>query len=266
MENKGILGRIARQIRREQQARFRDFRPATFALQNRPAPRNGEEVFRRGFVILAEIKRGSPSRGWICRDLDPCRLARRYAAGGAGIISVVTEPHFFHGDPRFLSRIRKEVPLPLLRKDFILHPRQVYESYNLGADLVLLIMSLLTDGEMLELLNACRSLGLGSLVEVHSRSELERLSRLPAEVRLVGINNRDLSTFEVDIRHSLRLKPHFDRLMGGKGSGVRLISESGISGADQIRLLRERQFDGALVGEALVRSPRVEEVLIRWSK
>jgi indole-3-glycerol phosphate synthase len=199
-----------------------------------------------GVGIVAEIKRASPSRGPIRLDLDLAGLVEAYARGGAAAISVLTDRGHFSGDPDDLRRVRALTPLPLLRKDFILSSYQLHEAVVLGADAVLLIVRALTEGELTAFLALCRELRLDALVEVHSEPELERATAAGAE--LIGINNRDLDTFRVDLDTSVRLAA---RLAPGQIA----VAESGIhtrADIDRVLAAGVRHF---LVGESLVRSP-----------
>ncbi|MEW6183674.1 MAG: indole-3-glycerol phosphate synthase TrpC [Bacillota bacterium] len=194
-------------------------------------------------AVIAEIKRASPSKGPIRPDADPAETARTYAAAGASAISVLTDKRFFQGDLDFLGMVRSEVRLPVLRKDFIVDPYQVLEAKALGADAILLITRILTLRELKELLGFSRNIGIECLVEVHDESEVERA--VEAGARIIGINNRDLSTFQTDIETTLRLR----RMVPPE---VVTVSESGISSAAAIRTLKDNGVDAVLIGEALM--------------
>ena len=215
------------------------------------APRASlEEALRRpGLTVIGEIKHGSPSRGHFASQADPATQLRRYEAGGAGGVSVVTDRTFFHGDPETLRELRPLTSLPLLRKDFLVHPLQVYESRLLGADAVLLACAL-DPRTLTELLDLARSLGMEALVEVHNEEELRRV--LDTSARILGVNNRDLGDFSVDLRTTLRLAETLDRL--GRGDRV-LVSESGVRTPEDGALLARWGADGILVGEALMTAP-----------
>ena len=196
-----------------------------------------------GIRLIAEVKRASPSRGILCPDFDPGALAKTYAHAGAAAISVLTEVNYFEGNLDHLVAIRKEVRLPLLRKDFIFDPYQIYESRAYGADALLLIVAILSQERLEELLSLSRNLGLRCLVEVHNESEVERALSSGAEI--IGINNRDLTTFSVDINTTHRLRPLIPQ-------GRIVVSESGISRREDVEKLKEWGVRAVLVGEALV--------------
>jgi indole-3-glycerol phosphate synthase len=193
--------------------------------------------------LIAEVKKASPSRGVICPDFDPVALAQTYALHGAAAISVLTEVNYFQGSLLHLTAIREAVSVPLLRKDFIFDPYQVYESAAFGADALLLITAILRPEQLEELLALSRSLDLGCLVEVHNEDEM--FKALLAGAEIIGINNRDLSTFLVDTNTTRRLR----RLIP---EGQIVVSESGIKDRDDIRKMKECQVNAVLVGEALV--------------
>jgi len=194
--------------------------------------------------LIAEVKRASPSAGVLCPNLDPVKLATTYAQCGAAAISVLTESRYFGGSGEDLEAIKRELPkVPLLRKDFILKPYQIFESRAWGADAVLLIVAILDDTELEGLLSLSHDLGMQCLVEVHNQNELKRA--LACDAQIIGINNRDLDTMAVDLNVTRRLRPLIppDRLV---------VSESGIKGRGDVQKLREWGIDAVLVGEALV--------------
>ena len=207
---------------------------------------------RKSPAVIAEIKKGSPSRGVICHDFDPARIARQYEAAGACAISVLTEEKFFLGCLEDLESARCASAIPILRKDFILEPYQIHEAKAAGADAVLLIAAALGPGEIASLMEETRSLGMETLVEIHSPAELESLRAL--EVPLIGINNRDLVTFGTDISLSELLAP-------GLPPGSLGVSESGIrTGADIVRLSRAG-IHAFLVGEQFMSSDNPGQAL-----
>lgn len=196
-----------------------------------------------GTRLIAEVKRASPSRGLLCPEFDPVKLAKTYAANGAAAISVLTEEKYFQGSLDHLAAIRKEVKLPLLRKDFIFDHYQVYESRAYGADALLLIVAILDQGQLGELLSLSHNLGMDCLVEVHNEAEVARALDSGAEV--IGINNRDLKTFKVDIKTTRRLRPLIP-------AGYTVVSESGIRSGENVAELKGWGINAILVGETLV--------------
>jgi len=202
--------------------------------------------------VLAEIKRASPSKGVLREDLDPVDWAGRYVRAGAIGLSILTDERFFKGSLDDLARIREHVDLPLLRKDFLIDPYQVVEARAAGADVVLLIMRILEDGQFAELLKKVRETGMEALVEVHDESDLDRA--LAQGTRLLGINNRDLSRFKVDLAVTRHLMPRFP-------SDVVVVSASGIHEPEKIRSLESEGVRAFLVGEALMTATDPEEKL-----
>lgn len=200
---------------------------------------------RRGLAVIAEVKRRSPSKGALAAELDPAATARAYADGGASCLSVLTDGEFFGGSPQDLALARDAVPLPALRKDFTVVAADVADARLMGADAVLLIAAALDDAELRDLHDLTRALGLDALVEVHDEAEVERALAVGAD--LVGVNQRDLVTFEVDARRAVRVAPHIP-------SGVVRVAESGIRGPADAARLAEAGYDAVLVGEALVTS------------
>jgi indole-3-glycerol phosphate synthase len=193
--------------------------------------------------LIAEVKRASPSRGVLCSDFDPVELARKYAQGGAAAISVLTEANYFEGSINHLAAIREEIHLPLLRKDFIFDPYQVYEARAYGADALLLIVAILNQEQLEELLSLSHNLGLKCLVETHSQGEVERA--VSSQAKIIGINNRDLTTFAIDVDTTRQLLPLIPR-------GRIVVSESGISSRSDVERLKGWGVNAVLVGEALV--------------
>lgn len=249
-----ILDRIVAERRRAVAERAR-------LLPERRVRRLAEVVKRRpldmaaalrgnGVSVIAEVKRRSPSAGDIRAGLDAGETARGYAAAGAAAVSVLTEPTFFGGSHDDLAAARAalsgDLERPVLLKDFVISPYQLYEARAVGADAVLLIAACLADDDLDDLAALAGELGMAALIEVHDREELERV--LPAGPALVGINNRDLRTFSVSIETTLALAPLVP-------PATTVVSESGIRGADDVRRLAEAGVHAVLVGEAILRSP-----------
>ena len=213
-------------------------------IAHRKAPLDLAHTLRSNHIrLIAEVKRASPSRGVLCPDFNPVELAKNYAQGGAAAISVLTEEKYFEGSIDYLAAIREEVSLPLLRKDFIFDPYQVYESRAYGADALLLIVAILSQEQLGELLWLSHSLSLNCLVEVHNQAEVERA--LLSQAKIIGINNRNLNTFAVDINTTQQLRPLIppERIV---------VSESGIGSRGDIEKLKQWGVNAVLVGEALV--------------
>lgn len=198
--------------------------------------------------VLAEIKRRSPSAGAIRADAEPGEIARSYEVGGAAALSVLTDREYFDGSLEALVAARAAVALPLLRKDFIIDPLQIWEARAAGADAILLIVRILEDEQLVELGGLAGELGLDTLVEVHDRAELARA--LAARASLIGINNRDLRTFTTDLSLSLEVAPTVD-------AAVTLVAESGIRTTEDVQRLGQAGVDAVLVGESLMRQPDV---------
>jgi len=198
--------------------------------------------------LIAEVKQASPSRGVLSPNFNPTKLARTYAEGGAAAISVLTEANYFMGSNEHLAAIREVVALPLLRKDFIFDPYQVYESRAYGADALLLITAILSQGQLKDLVSLSHSIGLKCLVEVHNGDEVERA--VLSEAEIIGINNRDLNTFTVDINTTRRLRPLVPK-------EKIVVSESGIKSQKDMEKLGKWGVHAVLVGEALVTADNI---------
>jgi len=196
-------------------------------------------------AVIAEVKRRSPSKGDLFPDLDPAALALQYAAGGAACLSVLTDESFFGGSPDDLRAARAAVDLPVLRKDFTVSANDVADTRLMGADAVLLIVAALSDDELADFAALAGELDLDALVEVHDEAELERALAIGAD--LVGVNQRDLVTFEVDTDRAVRVAAAFP-------AGIVKVAESGITGAADAATLAEAGYDAVLVGESLVTS------------
>ncbi len=206
--------------------------------------------------LIAEVKKASPSKGLLCPDFDPVRLARTYEAGGASAISVLTEQHFFQGSLDYLTAVRRAVGVPVLRKDFIVDPYQVYQARAAGADAILLICAVLEDGRLRALLDLAHRLGMHCLVEVHDALEVRQAVACGA--RIIGINNRDLRDFHVDIATTRELRPLIP-------SHCLVVSESGLHTRHDVLNLAIWQVQALLVGEALVTARDVAEKVCELS-
>lgn len=248
-----VLARIAADRRRRVAAARETAPPHVLRARlprTEPAGRL-ERALRRGgsegpLRMLCEVKRASPSRGVLRADVDPVAMAKLYAAGGASGVSLVTEPDHFQGDLAWMDAVRPEVALPLLLKDFVVDPYQILDAAARGADAVLLLAALLSETEMNRFVTEARLLGLDALVEVHDEEELVRCLR--AGATLVGVNNRNLRTLEVDLGVSVALMPHVPRL-------VTAVAESGLSRPEDLARLRETRCDAVLMGEVFMTSP-----------
>jgi indole-3-glycerol phosphate synthase len=212
----------------------------------KPGERFVGALQRDGINIIAEIKRRSPSKGIIRENFDPVEIAHNYTANGAAAISVLTEEDFFGGALDYLRAVREITAVPLLRKDFIFDEYQLWEAAQAGADCILLIAAMLEPAQFNDLLQAAYGLGLDVLVEVHDRAELEKV--LPYDVRLLGINNRNLRTFHTTLDTSLQLAADLPK-------SLTLVSESGLRTRADLDLLREAGFHAFLIGEELMRAP-----------
>lgn len=209
-------------------------------------PRHGKisDALKKHFCVIAEVKKGSPSKGIIRHDFDPVAIAKQYLKAGADAISVLTDEKFFFGRLEYLTKISRFSTVPLLRKDFIIDEYQVWEARAAGADFILLIASVLTSDKIRKFTKTATDLGMEVLTEVHDMKDLAKA--LKAGAKIVGVNNRDLKTFKTDIGHSIKLKKHIPR-------SILTVSESGINSAEDAILLRDAGFNAVLVGESLMR-------------
>lgn len=196
-------------------------------------------------AVIAEVKKASPSKGVICNDFNPAAIATSYVKGGAEAISVLTDTKFFQGALAYIPRVRQTVKLPVIRKDFIIHELQIQEASNFGADAILLIAAILEQQQMRDYLQMSESLHMDVLVEVHDEKELEK--SLTAGSSLIGINNRDLRDFTVDLQTTLRLRKEIP-------AAIPVVSESGIKTHTDMKMLEEHGVAAALIGETLMRS------------
>ena len=256
MSGCGIPDILARILERKREEIAAGARAAPLAEMRRraadaPPPRGFRaaieaEIGEGRPAVIAELKRASPSRGVIRRDFDPSRIAAGYERGGAAALSVLTDRDFFQGAPDHLRAARAATALPALRKDFLIDPWQVHEARAMGADCVLLIVAALDDDPLRELADLAGEIGLDTLVEVHDEAELDRALRIPAP--LIGINNRDLRTFETSLATTERLAPRTP-------ADRRTVTESGIASRDDVAGLRAHGVHAFLVGEAFMSAP-----------
>ncbi|MDR7149570.1 indole-3-glycerol phosphate synthase [Hydrogenophaga palleronii] len=252
-----ILNKIVA-VKHEEIAAARKKKPldvVRFDAESRVLTRDFEAALRSKIqtgqaAVIAEIKKASPSKGVLREDFIPADIAQSYAEGDgktqAACLSVLTDRQFFQGSPDFLKQARASCDLPVLRKDFMIDPYQVYEARSMGADAILLIAACLDDVQMAELEALALSLNMAVLVEVHDREELQRALKL--KTPLLGINNRNLRSFEVTLQTTLDMLPEVP-------AGRLLITESGILSRADVRLMREANVHGFLVGEAFMRAP-----------
>jgi indole-3-glycerol phosphate synthase len=244
-----ILGEILRnkRIEVEEAKRRYPLELLTHKLEKTEPPRNFFEAIKpdERVKIIAEVKCASPSRGILREDFNPIEIAKSYKEGGASALSVLTDKRYFKGDLSHLRDVRNAVSIPLLRKDFIIDPYQVYEARYYGADAVLLIAAALDKRTIAELLNLTHSLGMNAIVEVHNEEELERA--LTARSEIIGINNRDLKTFTVSLDVSIKLS----RLIP---NGKVVVSESGFSSSEEIKRLKNEGIRVFLVGETFMKA------------
>lgn len=230
--------------------------PRDFASAVRAHRADGDRSRTTSIRLIAEVKKASPSRGVIRADFDPVKIATTYELSGASAISVLTDEKYFQGHLDYLKAVREVVDIPVLRKDFIIDPYQIYEARAAGADAVLLIVAALSRTELLELMGLAGRLGMATLVETHTAEELH--IALEADAQVIGINNRNLRTFETTLDTTLRLAA---RVTGDKI----LVSESGIFTRSDVERLMQAGVDAILVGESLMREPdpgvKVKELL-----
>ena len=207
-------------------------------------PRFKQSLTEKDEAIIAEIKKASPSAGIIAEDFDPIKKAKEYEELGAVALSILTEEDYFLGSPKYLKEVRRITQLPILRKDFMIDEYQIYEAKLMGADCILLIASILNDEEISHFIDLAENLKLDYLIEVHDKIELDRVKIF--ENAIIGVNNRNLRTFEVDIQNSINLKQEFD------GKNI-FVSESGIKNISDIEMLKNNGINVYLIGESLMR-------------
>lgn len=207
------------------------------------------------FSLICEVKKASPSKGIINEEFPYLDIALEYQKAGATAISVLTEPKYFQGSNKYLREISKNVSIPVLRKDFIIDEYQIYEAKMIGSDAVLLICALLSDETLEYFIKLCYRMGMSSLVEAHSKKEVEKA--IKAGARIIGVNNRNLKTFDVDINNCIELR-------SGVPDDIIFVSESGITNSDDIKLLKKNNINSVLIGEALMKSKNIEKQIREW--
>ena len=234
-------------------------------LKQDAAPRRGfakallakQEAGKPG--IIAEVKKASPSKGIISKNFDPALIAQQYEQAGAACLSVLTDEQYFQGHNDYLQQAKAACALPVLRKDFMIDSYQIYESYLLGADCILLIVACLEDDKLHELHKVACDLGMDVLIEVHTQQELERALQLPdSEHNIYGINNRDLNTFTTDLNTSIKLKAYVDNQ---STRPQLLVTESGIHSTEDMQLMLNNQISSFLIGEQFMKTDNPGETL-----
>lgn len=246
-----ILGKIVDRKQQELAQRLKQY--SVYDLEQRAAAATATRGFAQALqhkrpAVIAEIKKASPSKGVIRENFDPAEIAQQYQHAGAACLSVLTDEDFFQGHDRYLKLARQHCDLPALRKDFLIDPYQVVEARALEADCILLIVAALSDTQLQEMSHTAFEQCMDVLVEVHDEAELDRALRL-SEQCILGVNNRNLKTFEVDLNTSLRLKK---RLPASR----LLVTESGIATPEDVRMMQEHDIHTFLVGESFMKQPQ----------
>ncbi len=252
-----ILATIAEKTKkriaeRKQEVSLEEIREKAMALPAHTDFPFEKALAKEGMSFICEVKKASPSKGVIAEHFEPLAIAKEYERAGASAISCLTEPFFFQGSDAYLKSITDTVSIPVLRKDFTVDPYMIYEAKLLGASAVLLIVSILSEEELKDYMQVAESLGLSALVETHDESEIETALRCGAGI--IGVNNRNLKDFSVDITNSQRLR----KLVP---SDVLFVSESGMKTPEDIRRLETYKVDAVLIGELLMRSENKKEML-----
>jgi len=244
--------------KKEEVRKLKDLIGENSIPQKRKKPLSFKGIFKKGgMALIAEIKKMSPSMGEIIRELDTEKIAKIYESSGADAISVVTDKKYFGGDCKFIKDIKRGVKLPVLRKDFVIDEVQIYQTYDSGADAILLIASILTPNQLKRFVKVARSLGIEPVVEVHNLHEIKKA--LDTETEIIGVNNRNLKNFEVDINVSLRLRPLIPE-------NYFTISESGIEKLQDVQRLKDAGFDGILVGTSILKAEDIRKKIkeLKW--
>ena len=256
-----ILEKIAASTRKRVEERKKEVPLEKMKAQAEAMEKNTGYPFYRALAqkdmsFICEVKKASPSKGIIAEKFPYLEIAREYERAGASAISCLTEPEFFLGKDQYLKEIAGEVSIPVLRKDFVIDSYQIYEAKTLGASAVLLICSLLGEETLKEYLKIARFLGMTALTEAHDEEEIRQALRAGADV--IGVNNRNLKNFTVDVENSLRLRRYIPE-------GILFVAESGIHSPEDISRMREAGVDAVLIGEALMKSENKKEML-NWLK
>lgn len=249
---------------RKENISLEEIKQSAFQIAEEELAQTGKFLFpfeqslkKEGISFICEVKKASPSKGLIAADFPYLLIAKDYEAAGAAAISVLTEPEYFLGRDAYLKEIAETVEIPVLRKDFTVDEYQIYEAKTLGASAVLLICSLLEDEALKHFLEIAHSLGLSALVEAHDEEEVKRA--MAAGAKIIGVNNRDLKTFQVDIHNSVRLRQLVP-------PDIIFVSESGIKTAEDISVLRKNGTNAVLIGETLMRSENKAKMLAELSQ
>ncbi len=253
--SQSILQKILKHKQQEiaQHRRQRSLKELKAAIRDVPPPRQFRQLFVSGFHVIAEFKKASPSRGIIAEQVSLVTQLQAYERGKATAISVLTDAHFFKGCHQDLMQAKHITTLPILRKDFIIEPYQVWESRAIGADAILLIAAALTPTQVKQLSDLAGELGMAVLLELHHPTEIHHIPDNTSHL-LIGINNRNLETFQVSLETSLQIKPALPK-------SIPAISESGVDSPQAAQRLKAAGFQGILVGEALMRSPQPEQFI-----
>lgn len=255
-----ILDELVAATQQRLSVQIRQVPPETLQLQAESMPKQSRNFAGRlrqpGLHIIGELKQASPSKGQIVTDFPYLEIAKAYAAASVDAISVLTEPTFFKGKLSYLSAVREVTDMPLLRKDFIISSYMIYEAKVAGANLILLIVRILSDTQLKDYLELAQRLGLEAIVEAHDATEVKRA--LAAGATIIGLNNRNLQNFTVDLSTSLKLRRQIPAV-------IPVIAESGIKTAAQIALLAQANFNGVLIGETFMKA-RDKSALVRQFK
>ncbi len=257
MSNKNILAEICtrKRIHVENRKSLASLSDLKLQIQKSSEPKGFLNQLKKSSfpAIICEVKKASPSKGIIRENFNPVDIAQTYKENGASCISCLTDEPYFQGSDKIFSDVRKSCDLPMLRKDFMIDPYQIYESKALGADCILLIVAALTDTELKNLHNLSRELGLDVLIEIHNEEELERALNIPSP-QMIGVNNRNLKTLNVDVETSINLA---DKIP----SHIHKVAESGLKDFTTLQSLHNHEYNSFLVGESLMREENIGDAL-----